>query len=174
MKLLRSPGGNFKMGSPEGEEGRSDDEAQHEVELTEAFYLGAYEVTQKQFQQVMGYNPSHFSHNGTGKKGVEYTFSRPAEGKGMVPEDTSAFPVENVSWEEAVEFCKKLTDKERKEGKISSEQEYRLPTEAQWERACRGGAASYQVFHLGDKLSSKDANFDGRLPYGGASKGDCL
>jgi formylglycine-generating enzyme required for sulfatase activity len=79
--------------------------------------------------------------------------------------------VENVSWDEADEFCKKLTARiaEKKGGR-----KYRLPTEAEWEYSCRGGAPSYQVFHFGDSLSSRQANFNGEEPYGGADKGTYL
>jgi formylglycine-generating enzyme required for sulfatase activity len=83
--------------------------------------------------------------------------------------DTSDFPVENVSWEQAVEFCKKLTALTGERGR-----ENRLPTEAEWEYACRGGAPSYHVFHSGNSLLGKQANFDGTKPYGGADKGAFL
>jgi formylglycine-generating enzyme required for sulfatase activity len=73
--------------------------------------------------------------------------------------------VENASWEEAVEFCKKLTALAGERGR-----EYRLPTEAEWEYACRGGDPSYHVFYSGNSLLGKQANFDGTTPYGGANK----
>src|SRR5262249_47719413 len=99
MKLVRIPAGAFKMGSPGGEPDRNTDEEQHDVEITRDFYLGVYEVTQREFKKVMGYNPSHFSADGTKRAGATYT-SQPASGKDKVPGDTSDFPVENVSWEE--------------------------------------------------------------------------
>jgi formylglycine-generating enzyme required for sulfatase activity len=170
LRLVRIPPGTFKMGSPEGEMGRDSDEKQHEVEFTKEFWLGIHEVTQKQFKAVMGYHPSYFSRDGTGKEGVSYIW-QPAgayERLNRVPEDTSDFPVENVSWDEAKEFCDKLTTKE------GGGRKYRLPTEAEWEYSCRGGAPSYQVFHFGNSLSSKQANFYGNYPYGGADKGDWL
>lgn len=86
----------------------------------------------------------------------------------MTPADTSNFPVENVSWEEAKEFCEKLTKKENKE------RLYRLPTEAEWEYCCRGGASSYHVFYYGNSLSSNQANFNGKYPYGKAVRGGYL
>jgi sulfatase modifying factor 1 len=162
MRLALVPPGTFLMGSPEGEPDRSDDEHQHEVALTRPFYLGACPVTQGEYQAVMGKSPSWFR-RGKGSAG----------NPGAVT-DTSRLPVESVSWEEAVEFCHRLTENERKEGIIGREQEYRLPTEAQWEYSCRGGAASHQVFHFGDALSSFQANFDGNLPYGGAGEGPYL
>jgi formylglycine-generating enzyme required for sulfatase activity len=79
--------------------------------------------------------------------------------------------VENVSWNEAVEFCKKLSalPGEEKRGR-----RYRLPSEAEWEYACRGESPSYQVFHFGNSLSSEQANFRGKEPYGGAAQGPWL
>jgi formylglycine-generating enzyme required for sulfatase activity len=85
--------------------------------------------------------------------------------------DTSDFPVENVSWQEANEFCRKLTAKDDKKpfGWM-----YRLPTEAEWEYACRGSPPSSQLYHFGNSISSKQANFNGNHPYGGGEKGPDL
>jgi formylglycine-generating enzyme required for sulfatase activity len=172
MHLVRIPPGTFRMGSPAWEKDREPvekgSEEQHEVEITRAFWLGVHEVTQKQFKAVMGYNPSFFSKDGAGKEGLEYFhWSKPAGGKDKAPADTNAFPVENVSWEEAKEFCEKLSHRaeEKQCGRV-----YRLPSEAEWEYACRGGAPSYQVFHFGNSLSSIQANMNGHVPYGGAAK----
>jgi formylglycine-generating enzyme required for sulfatase activity/serine/threonine protein kinase len=179
IKLVRIPAGTFTMGSTNEEQDESLVEGekihrkklsaelvaflrgegpQHKVEITKDFYLGVYEVTQRQYRTIMGINPSFFSAAGWGKDKV----------KGM---DTNDFPVEQVFWDEAVAFCKKLSDlpAEKKAGRT-----YRLPTEAEWEYACRGGAPSYQVFHFGNSLSSTQANFNGTFPYGGADKGDYL
>jgi formylglycine-generating enzyme required for sulfatase activity len=84
---------------------------------------------------------------------------------------TDDFPVDQVEWEDAVEFCKKLSalPAEAKEGR-----KYRLPTEAEWEYACRAGAPSYQVFHFGSSLSGTQANFEGSKPYGDAGKAASL
>ncbi len=152
-------GGEVSHGLAGRREDRASDEGPvHEVHITRPFYLGVTPVTQEQYEQVMGANPSWFSAKGRGKDKV----------RGM---DTGTFPVENVSWDDAMEFCKRLATltEEAKSGRT-----YRLPTEAEWEYACRGGSPPSQVFHFGDSLSSAQANFDGRYPYGGAGKGDYL
>ncbi len=107
MKLVRIRPGKFIMGSPDSEEGRKDNEGpQHEVTISRAFYMGVTEVTQAQYEAVMGTNPSNF--------------------KGPTN------PVEQVSWKDATEFCRKLSEKTHKT--------VRLPTEAEWEYACRAGS----------------------------------
>jgi formylglycine-generating enzyme required for sulfatase activity len=172
MRLVRIPAGKFRMGSTEQErkgvlalpkEAKLPDwlaaeGPRHEVAITRPFYLGAYEVTQQEYEKVMGKNPSHFAATGDGKEAV----------RGL---DTRRFPVERVSYDEAVAFCRKLTASDTKK---PAGHEYRLPTEAEWEYACRGGASTYQTFHFGNSLSSTQANFDGRHPYGGADEGDYL
>ena len=156
MKLALIPAGKFLMGSPKDEKDRWPDEEQHEVSITKPFYLGVCVVTQAEYEKVMGNNPSWFSANGDGKDKVQDM-------------DTSRFPVEMVSCDDAVAFCKKLSElpEEKKAGRV-----YRLPTEAEWEYACRAGTK--MVFHYGDSLSSRQANFDGNHPYGGADKGPDL
>ena len=147
MALL--PAGMFKMGSPPSEAERSDDEGpQHEVTLTKPFYIAIHPVTQRQYQLVMGQNSSYFQ----GSKGGD-------------PD----FPVENVSWHEAVDFCLKLSSApaEKDAGRV-----YRLPTEAEWEYACRAGQPS--PFSSGMTISSREANFNGNYPYGQASRGPYL
>ena len=120
----------------------------HEVILTQAFYLGVCLVTQEQYEKVVGKNPARF--NGAAGGGPEH-------------------PVENVSWEDALLFCRRLAElpEEKQAGRV-----YRLPTEAEWEYACRGGTA--QAFGCGASLSAQQANFDGRYPYGDGSKGPVL
>jgi formylglycine-generating enzyme required for sulfatase activity len=148
MKLTLIPAGRFKMGSPASEKERDTDEWQHEVVLTNPFHMGVHEVTQGQYQKVMGQNPSFFG---------------PSRGGG--PDH----PVEQVLWREAVQFCKSLSalPEEQQAGRA-----YRLPTEVEWEYACRAGSTT--VFHLGNGLSSQQANFDGRYPYGTAAVGPHL
>jgi formylglycine-generating enzyme required for sulfatase activity len=152
MKLVPIPVGKFMMGSPKGEKDRGTDEGPlHEVQITKAFHMGAFEVTQAQYRRVMGNNPSHFSATGKGREAV----------KGH---DTSDFPVDSVTWEDAVEFCKRLSAlaAEKKAGRL-----YRLPTEAEWEYACRAGERGSRPFHYGSWLSGSLANINARYPYGG-------
>jgi formylglycine-generating enzyme required for sulfatase activity/serine/threonine protein kinase len=128
MKLRRIPAGKFLMGTP-GE--KNTEELPHEVRITRPFFIGVYEVTQEEFQQVMSTNPSHFSRKGEGKDAV----------KDIREEELKRFPVESVSWDDAVKFCKKLSALELAHGRV-----YRLPTEAEWEYACRAGSKSAYTF----------------------------
>jgi formylglycine-generating enzyme required for sulfatase activity len=139
-------GGTFMMGSPASEPGRGDDEARHSVTLS-SFYMGRYEVTQREWREIMGNAPSHF-------RGDD-------------------LPVEQVSWYDAVEYCNKRSERE---GLIPAYTEsggrriwnrsangYRLPTEAEWEYACRAGTTT--PFHTGDNITTDQANYDGNHPY---------
>ncbi len=117
---------------------------QHKVVLTQPIYLGVHEVTQKQYEAVMGTNPAYYSRTGTGKRVVDKL-------------DTQDHPVEQVSWNQAAEFCAKLNETEKVKpfsfriGEVVipvTEAGYRLPTEAQWEFACRAGSTTR--FSLGD------------------------
>jgi formylglycine-generating enzyme required for sulfatase activity len=130
LKLCWCPPGTFTMGSPAGESGRYSDENQVSVTLSRGFWLGKYEVTQGEWQAVMGSNPSGFSSS------------------------SSQAPVETVSWDEATEFCRKLTEQEHQAGRLPADWEYRLPTEAQWEYACRAGSTTRYAF--GDSESELD------------------
>jgi formylglycine-generating enzyme required for sulfatase activity len=148
MKLVLIPAGQFVMGSPATEAEREPSEDQHEVAITQPFYLGVHTVTQGQFEKVMGKNPSFFQAKNGG---------------------SPDHPAEQVRWNDAREFCKKLSElpAEKKAGRT-----YRLPSEAEWEYACRAGTTT--PFNVGDTLSSKQANFNGNFPYGGAAKGPFL
>ena len=117
MKLVLIPAGTFTMGSPVGEVGRFPGETPHEVTISKSYYLCANEVTQGEYEKVMGNNPSEF-------KGAKN-------------------PVEMVNWEDAVSFCAKLSEvpEEKAAGRV-----YRLPTEAEWEYACRAGSTTSYSF----------------------------
>ena len=157
MKLVEVPAGEFLMGSSGSEQHANDDETpQHRVTLARPFYIGIYEVTQAEYEKLMGSNPSYFSVTGKGKALVE----------GL---DTSRFPVDRAKGTEAFEFCTKLSElpDEKAAGRV-----YRLPTEAEWEYACRAGTNADYWF--GDSLSSLQANFNGELPTAGAEYGPFL
>ena len=110
MEFMPIAAGSFQMGSTSGE---SDEKPVHQVTISKPFWLAKTEVTQAQWRQVMGSNPSNFR------------------------DDT--LPVETVGWNDAVEFCRKLTEIEQQAGRLPAGFEYTLPTEAQWEYACRAG-----------------------------------
>jgi len=152
MQLVRIPAGNFVMGSATTDPGARDDEIpQHAVHISKPFYMGVHEVTQKQYVDIMDSNPSSFQRSGLLK-------DAPAD------IDANQHPVDNVTWYAAVEFCRRLSQRpeEAKAGRV-----YRLPTEAEWEYACRAGSST--TFHYGDSLSSQQANFNGKHPFGDAN-----
>jgi formylglycine-generating enzyme required for sulfatase activity len=136
------------------------------VEIKEDFELAAYAVTQEQWRAVMGSNPSYFSRQGISKDRV----------KDITDADLKRFPVEMVSWDDIQEFLKKLNEQQKGKG-----WHYRLPSEAEWEYACRNAATTKEEcsfdFYF-DKptndLSSMQANIDGRRPAGKAEKGPNL
>jgi formylglycine-generating enzyme required for sulfatase activity len=159
MKLVLIPQGTFTMGSPDSEASREVMEGpRHRVEITRPFYLGVYEVTQAEYEKVVGTNPSYHRPGGG--------FASRVSGL-----DTRNFPVENVDWNDAIKFCEKLSALPREKG---ARRKYRLPTEAEWEYACRAGAREHVPFAFGKSLSSKQANFNGNRPYGGAANGPSL
>lgn len=129
MQLVCVPAGEFRMGSPLYEDGRALGEQLQIVRIAEPFYIAAHEVTQEQYQQVMGSNPSARS--------------------------GSELPVETVTWMDAMRFCERLGEQEG--------QTYRLPTEQEWEYACRAGTKT--PFHYGIKLTPKHANFNWQYQY---------
>ena len=131
LEMVGIEPGTFIMGSPENELGRDSNETQHEVTLTKGYWMGKYEVTQAQYEAIMEVNPSHFVYRGANR------------------------PVECVSWNDAMEFCAKLTAREKAAGRLPAGYEYTLPTEAQWEYACRAGTTT--ALNNGKNLSRKDA-----------------
>jgi formylglycine-generating enzyme required for sulfatase activity len=135
MDMIWCPPGTFTMGSPTTEAGRqSDREDEHNVSLTQGFYLGKYEITQAQYEAVIGTNPSEFNATSNGNR-----------------------PVEKVSWTEAVAFCTQLTTQEQAAGRLSAGWAYELPTESQWEYACRAGTTTR--FSWGDSITITNANY---------------
>lgn len=139
-------GGSFQMGSPETEAWRSADETQHAVTVSD-FYMSRYELTQKEYEEVTGNNPSNFS------------------GENL--------PVENISWLDAVAYCNARSEKDgltpvytidgQNVSWDRSANGYRLPTEAEWEYACRAGTTT--PFYMENSPSAEDANYYGHYPY---------
>jgi formylglycine-generating enzyme required for sulfatase activity len=147
MEFVRIPKGTFLMGPRPGDWSHWKEDRPRRVSITKDFFLGIYEVTQEQYLQVMSNNPSAFSRSGTNSKEV----------RGL---DTRRFPVEQVSWEEATGFCSRLraSGKRRFGG-------FRLPTEAEWEYACRGG--SDKAYCFGDEFEKLDEHAWHRENSGG-------
>ena len=147
MKLARIPTGSFMMGSPQSEKERDDKEEPHEVIITKPFYLGVYEVKQSEYRAIA--------------EGSDFYRRSVFEGDGN--------PVESIEWIHAKGFCESLSNhsEEKKAGR-----RYRLPTEAEWEYACRAGTAAR--FYFGDSLSSDQANFNGNYPAGDDKQGKYL
>jgi formylglycine-generating enzyme required for sulfatase activity len=151
--MVRINGGSFLMGSPGNEPERRGDEIQHQVTVS-SFSMGKYEVTQAEYQAVMGTNPSHFRGDNR--------------------------PVEMVSWFNAIEYCNKLSQREGLTPAYTVNGEnvtwnqsangYRLPTDAEWEYACRAGTTT--PFSTGNNITTDQANYDGDYPYNNNPKGE--
>ena len=139
LDMVAIPGGRFVMGSPNTEAERRDNEGPQRTVNISPFFMSKYPVTQEQYQALMGNNPSHF--------------------QGFFKSEQ--LPVEQVSWDEAVKFCRKLSEKTGKT--------YRLPSEAEWEYACRGGTTT--PFYFGETITPDLVNYDGNHPYGSAPEG---
>jgi formylglycine-generating enzyme required for sulfatase activity len=161
MTFVRLPKGTFYMGWD-----RERNKKGVKTEIKEDFEIAVHDVTQGQWEAIMGHNPSWFSRTGGGAGHV----------RNISGEELKLFPVENVSWDDAQEFLKKLNETERGRG-----YRYRLPSEAEWEYACRGGATSVEEcsYHFyfdkpTNDLSSEQANFHGNFPFGKAPKGPYL
>jgi formylglycine-generating enzyme required for sulfatase activity len=149
MKLVPIPAGRFSMGTAVAESfHQKDEDPLHQVVITKPFFMGAHEVTQRQYEKVMRSNPSVF------KNGAR----------------TLDHPVENVTYRDALDFCRALSalPGEASEGRV-----YTLPTEAQWEYACRGGQSGRR-FAFGNTLGAGQANFDTEQPFGDAAAGKPL
>jgi formylglycine-generating enzyme required for sulfatase activity len=154
LEMVYIPQGIFVMGAPESEEGSNSDERPQHIVSIEPFFLGKYPVTQAQYTIIMGENPSEFQ-------------SEP---------DSAERPVENVSWDDVMEFCRRLSQQLGKE--------YRLPSEAEWEYACRAMTAPpasfqdgeeklvYSPFHFGETLDAQIANYNATYVYGWGKKGE--
>ena len=140
MVFVRLPGGTFVMGSPPEEAAREAQESQHTVSISRPVWLGAFEVTQADWQTVMGGNPSAFQHGGR-------------------------FPVENVTWTDVQTFLQRLTQR-------SPGSRFRLPTEAEWEYACRAGTAT--PYNVGPALDRTHANIADTVERSAAGQGQTM
>ncbi len=160
LPMLHLPPGRFLMGSPADEPGRYDDEGpQHEVQLKE-FFLSQTPITQAQWRAVAQWQRREHEDRELWPEELD---PHPVEKL----EDSELFqgerrPVVNVSWYDAMAFCQRL--------RLRTGKNYTLPSEAQWEYACRAGTAT--PFHFGDTISTKLANYDGSEPYGDGAEGD--
>ncbi|HEX3857619.1 MAG TPA: formylglycine-generating enzyme family protein [Verrucomicrobiae bacterium] len=134
--------GTFTMGSPTNEAERIADETQHTVTLSRGFYMGRYLVTQGDYLALIGSNPSYFPTNHVQNLNL---------------------PVEEVNWDDATNYCAQLTQQEALAGRLPLGWSYRLPTESEWEYACRAGTTT--AFYYGNALRSGMANFDGTREY---------
>ncbi|MDR2495041.1 MAG: SUMF1/EgtB/PvdO family nonheme iron enzyme [Spirochaetaceae bacterium] len=154
-RLVKIPAGTFTIGTPAAEVGRDGDEVRRQTNVR-SFYLGSREVTQEEYAAVMGVNPSYFK----SPTSLEY-------------------PVEQVSWFDAIEYCNKRSVQEGlapvytiNQGTVVWNERtngYRLPTEAEWEYACRAGTAS--AFYTGARFAAEDGNYDGTYTYNGSQTG---
>jgi formylglycine-generating enzyme required for sulfatase activity len=138
LDMVEIPGGEFIMGSPPEEEQRYADEGPQRAVTVQPFFMGRFAVTQEQYQQVIGKNPSTFQ----GEKR----------------------PVESVSWDDATNFCDTLSKR------IGKSYRYRLPSEAEWEYACRAGTTT--PFHFGETITTQLVNYYGYETYASAPKGE--
>jgi formylglycine-generating enzyme required for sulfatase activity/serine/threonine protein kinase len=145
MKLNWVGSGSFRMGTASG--GHNNERPVREVRISRGFWMGVYEVTQREYEALMGNNPSRFK--GDGNR-----------------------PVESVSWDDAVAFCRRLTERERAAGRLPEGYVYRLPTEAEWEYAARGGHRARETTYAGsnnvDAVAWHSGNAGGQTrPVGG-------
>ena len=152
MTMKWCPAGTFTMGSPMSEEGRYDNERQHEVTLTKGFWMGQTEVTQGQWKRLMDgetivgrvrksiLNFKEFQQMGGNRPSSDSFYEKMILNSTGESDDSIA--IYHVNWYEAVEFCKRLTERERAKGFLPDGYEYRLPTETEWEYACRAGTTT--------------------------------
>lgn len=174
--------GEFLMGSPGTEAKRRDDEWQHKVDILEGYWMSQFELRHRDFQaftqssgylseaerQIEGYGTWVFDPE---KK--EILQSLEANWRNLHANGPD-HPVLAISWNDVVAFCEWLTARERTNGSLQDNQYFTLPTESQWEYACRNAGSTTTPFHFGESLSSHQANMNGYFPYGDAPRGTFL
>jgi formylglycine-generating enzyme required for sulfatase activity/predicted Ser/Thr protein kinase len=145
MEMVLLPPGSYLMGAADGEPGAviTEEQPQRTIQIDYPFYIGRFEVTQQEYKQLLGSNPSSFQQ-----------------------EKKERLPVEEVSWKYAKDFCSKLPKQTWFKG------HWRLPSEAEWEYACRAGTQT--SFSFGNQLNGEQANCDGNFPHGTTDKGRYL
>ena len=176
MKYCWIPAGETQLGSPKEEQEyvlktffetpqpsdflNDESQSARGKFTTRGFWMGKYVVMQSEWEVVMGSNPSYFSKGGEGEQDV-------------VGMRTSRFPVENVSWDDCQEFLKRLNATAKLPLAVGKGR-FVLPTDDQWEYACRVGKGNKQPFYFGDTLNGRQANIDGTIPYGKTKPGPNL
>jgi formylglycine-generating enzyme required for sulfatase activity len=176
IEMVRIPAGKFVMGSPEGEVGRGEDESQRAITISKPFYMAKHEIKQNQYVPMMSpnYNPIFFAKGSWGWSLPEvhqhgpYTLDKPE----VHTRSLKKKPMDGVSWKYAVAFCKKLTAREKAAGRLPKGYEYRLPTEAEWEYACRAGTTGAFNDEQVEKTVDQIGKMEAEIIAGKASKSD--
>jgi formylglycine-generating enzyme required for sulfatase activity len=164
LAMRRIPAGSFKMGSPADEVARDDDEQQHKVKISKPFYMAIYETRQREYYPLMIRKDFDLDawryQRGPLHEGAAWTYRSTMNGRNIATPNiprTDLNPMECVTWAKAMLFCKKITDKERAADRLPKGYVYRLPTEAEWEYACRAGTSGPYSFE-GDHSSLRTLN----------------
>lgn len=166
MQMIGIKAGSFVMGSPDSEKFRGNDEQATDVTISESFWLSSTEITQKQWLDIMGVSLQQLIDTKVGALGRGANLKKTPS---AIADDQ---PMCFVNYSDVLEFCQKLTDQERRNKTLPEGFIYSLPTEAQWEFAARAGSKT--VFSYGDSLTSKEANFYGKIPYNSKEVGEYL